>query len=192
MNTGEVFYYIPVFISLLLSLKQELKWKNGWVLITISPSFPSGVLGFQDGKIIFHHTEQTEQLAAGGGWFPCLCNMWFNWWFCSFLKLFLVSRYLEVQKFLLSLYSSHQLFGIMQDLLGGFLGSTFECKSLLKQDMSKRKQSEWAGVLIPPLLAILRNVHIRKNIFSKVQCLPTPSPPHSISSVSSVIGPVWS
>lgn len=65
--------------------------------------------------------------------------------------IFLVSRSLELQKFLLSLYSSHQLFGIMQDLLGAFMANTFECKSILEQDMSKRKQSEWAGVLIPPL-----------------------------------------
>lgn len=61
---------------------------------------------------------------------------------CSFFLFFLVSRSLELQKFLLSLYSSHHLFGIMQDLLRVFMASTFECKSILEQDMSKRKQSE--------------------------------------------------
>lgn len=186
MNTGEVFYYIPVFISLLLSLKQEMKWKNGWVLITISPNFPSWVLGSQDAKSILH---QRADVAVS-----------YRWWMVSLplpyvirLKVlqlflfFLVSRSLELQKFLLSLYSSHQLF-----LLGRCMASTFECKTVFEQDVGERKQSEWAGVLTPPLLAILRNVHIRKIIFCDVQCPPHPVSPCSISSVSSVVGLVWS
>lgn len=47
---------------------------------------------------------------------------------CSFFLFFLVSRSLELQKFLLSLYSNYQLFGIMQGLLGEFMASTFECR----------------------------------------------------------------
>lgn len=56
--------------------------------------------------------------------------------------LVVVSRSFELQKLLLSLYPSHQLFGIIQDLFEGFMASAVESKTIFEQDVSKRKQSE--------------------------------------------------
>lgn len=53
-----------------------------------------------------------------------------------------VPRSFELQKFLLFLYPSLQLFEIIQDLFGGFMASTFEHSTIFEQDVSKRKQSE--------------------------------------------------
>ena len=63
--------------------------------------------------------------------------------FAAFFFFFLVAvpRSFELQKFLLSLYPGHQLFGVIQDLFGGFMASTFEHKTIFQQDVSKRKQS---------------------------------------------------
>ena len=56
--------------------------------------------------------------------------------------LFAIPRSFELQKFLLSQYPNHQLFGIIQDLFGGFMTGIFEHKTIFEQDVSKRKQSE--------------------------------------------------
>lgn len=125
--------------------------KRAGSLLQSHPVFLSEFLGSQDAQSLLHCTK--ADVAVSCRWWtfslplpyvvmlkflpaPALFSQLFHFFLVA------VPRSFELQKFLLSLYPSHQLFGIVWDLFGGFVSSTFEHKTIFGQDVSKRKQSE--------------------------------------------------